>query len=120
MRELGSESRAGFNSLLAEEAMSQGRSPHPNRSQSERGSSPMPATASSSGGGWGCSWRCSMRLIELEAQLQQQRALHADLGQRAAASEALQRHQLDASEAVVTELRTQVGQSDTGNAGGPC
>ena len=92
------DSREAFNRLLAEEA--QAVNPPLDRSQSERGNGPLPGSSS----GWGCSWRCSMRLIELEAA-------HADLRRRCMASEASEAAmsaRLNASEGSETGLRAQL------------
>ena len=71
----------------------------PTRSQSEAGGSPIPAT-----GSWGCSWRCSMRLIDLEGQLH-----HANLAlERSVSSEAQLRGMLAASEREASGLRHEV------------
>ena len=65
--------RESFNHLLADEGGS--KSSMLDRSQSERGT-PIPA---SSIGGWGCSWQCSMRMIDLEGQVHKVREAHAEL-----------------------------------------
>ena len=98
-------SREAFNHLLADEGGS--KSSILDRSQSERGT---PISANSSGG-WGCSWRCSMRMIELEGQLHQAKVAHAEL-QRSTlcmrASEEAMRDCLEQSKGQTEDLKMQL------------
>ncbi len=59
-------------------------------------------------GGWGCSWRCSMRLIELEAQLQQLRGVHAEAQARAASQQQGLESQLCLAAACETQAAEQL------------
>ena len=92
--------RSDLNSMLSHEAAQQ-PGPQVVRSQSCAG-----AVSPSAGLAWGCSWRCSMRLIDLESQLAQLKDAHRVSQQHAGDCTS----KLTARDAEVMQLRLKVTQ----------